>query len=122
VAIQEVWLDGFWIHCLLEANGVESHVVDPASIAVPRRRAALKSQRPFRLRTGRMRRSSILASGKMLSISPLLGSRIADRLVGVDPAPQFWAIFSVLFLQSGSCTGSSGRRNCSEFSLQSIRS
>src|SRR3984893_9067745 len=37
VAIQEVGLDGFWIHRLLEANGVESHVVDPASIAVPRR-------------------------------------------------------------------------------------
>src|SRR6201981_1263740 len=30
VAIQEVGLDGFWIHRLLEANGVESHVVDQA--------------------------------------------------------------------------------------------
>jgi hypothetical protein len=29
VAIQEVGLDGFWIHRLLEANRVESHVVDP---------------------------------------------------------------------------------------------
>src|ERR1700746_2866938 len=28
VAIQEVGLDGFWIHRLLEANGVESHLVD----------------------------------------------------------------------------------------------
>ena len=28
VAIQEVGLDGFWIHRLLEANGVESHVVE----------------------------------------------------------------------------------------------
>ena len=28
VAIQEVGLDGFSIHRLLEANGVESHVVD----------------------------------------------------------------------------------------------
>ena len=37
VTIHEVGLDGFWIHRLLEANGVESHVVDPASIAVPRR-------------------------------------------------------------------------------------
>src|SRR5438552_84451 len=35
VTIHEVGLDGFWIHRLLEANGVESHVVDPASI--PRR-------------------------------------------------------------------------------------
>ena len=29
VAIHEVGLDGFWIHRLLEANGIESHVVDP---------------------------------------------------------------------------------------------
>jgi transposase len=33
VTIHEVGLDGFWIHRLLEANGVESHVVDPALIA-----------------------------------------------------------------------------------------
>src|SRR5215470_20359327 len=37
VTIHEVGLDGFWIHRLLDVNGVESHVVDPASIAVPRR-------------------------------------------------------------------------------------
>jgi transposase len=43
VTIQEVGLDGFWIHRLLEANGVESHVVDPASIAVPRRHRRAKT-------------------------------------------------------------------------------
>jgi transposase len=43
VAIQEVGLDGFWIHRLLEANGIESHVVDPASIAVPRRHRRAKT-------------------------------------------------------------------------------
>ena len=43
VAIPEVGLDGFWIHRLLEANGVESHVVDPASIAVPRRHRRAKT-------------------------------------------------------------------------------
>src|SRR6201982_1548685 len=43
VAIQEVGLDGFWIHRLLEGNGVESHVVDPASIAVPRRHRRAKT-------------------------------------------------------------------------------
>jgi transposase len=43
VAIQEAGLDGFWIHRLLEANGIESHVVDPASIAVPRRRWRAKT-------------------------------------------------------------------------------
>ena len=35
--IQEAGLDGFWVHRLLEANGIESHIVDAASIAVPRR-------------------------------------------------------------------------------------
>ena len=43
MTIQEVGLDGFWIHRLLEANGVESHVVDPASIAVPRRHRRAKT-------------------------------------------------------------------------------
>jgi len=33
----------------------------------------------------------------MLRFSAALDSRIADGLVGVDPALQFWAIFSVLF-------------------------
>src|ERR1700752_2612238 len=43
VTIQEVGLDGFWLHRLLEANGIESHVVDPASIAVPRRHRRAKT-------------------------------------------------------------------------------
>jgi transposase len=29
VSIQEAGLDGFWLHRLLEANGIESQVVDP---------------------------------------------------------------------------------------------
>jgi len=43
VTIHEVGLDGFWVHRLLDANGVESHVVDPASIAVPRRHRRAKT-------------------------------------------------------------------------------
>jgi transposase len=43
VTIQEAGLDGFWIHRLLEANGIESHVVEPASIAVPRRHRRAKT-------------------------------------------------------------------------------
>ena len=35
--LQEAGLDGFWVHRLLIANGMESHVVDAASIAVDRR-------------------------------------------------------------------------------------
>ena len=33
IVIQEAGLDGFWIHRVLESEGIESHVVDPASIA-----------------------------------------------------------------------------------------
>jgi len=43
VTIHEAGLDGFWIHRLLEGDGVESHVVDPASIAVPRRHRRAKT-------------------------------------------------------------------------------
>lgn len=45
VAIQEAGLDGFWLHRVLEAEGIESHVVDPASIAVPRRARRVKTDR-----------------------------------------------------------------------------
>jgi transposase len=41
--IQEAGLDGFWVHRSLEARGIESHVVDPASIAVSRRRRRAKT-------------------------------------------------------------------------------
>ena len=41
--IQEAGLDGFWLHRLLEANGIESHVVDPASIAVDWRKRRRKT-------------------------------------------------------------------------------
>jgi transposase len=45
VTIEEAGLDGFWLHRLLEGEGVESHVVDPASIAAPRRRRNAKTDR-----------------------------------------------------------------------------
>lgn len=45
VVIQEAGLDGFWLHRLLESEGIESHVVDAASIAMPRRRRRAKTDR-----------------------------------------------------------------------------
>ena len=45
VLIQEAGLDGFWVHRRLEAHGIESHVVDPASIPAPRRRRRAKSDK-----------------------------------------------------------------------------
>ncbi len=45
IVIQEAGLDGFWIHRALENEGIESHVVDPASIATSRRRRRAKTDR-----------------------------------------------------------------------------
>ncbi len=45
VVIQEAGLDGFWIDRVLQNEGVESHVVDPASIATSRRRRRAKTDR-----------------------------------------------------------------------------
>jgi transposase len=45
IAIEEAGLDGFWIHRVLQQEGIESHVVDPASIATPRRRRRAKTDR-----------------------------------------------------------------------------
>ena len=38
IVIQEAGLDGFWIHRMLQAEGIENHVADRASIATSRRR------------------------------------------------------------------------------------
>lgn len=45
IVLQEAGLDGFWIHRALEKSGIESHVVDPASILVPQRKKRAKSDR-----------------------------------------------------------------------------
>jgi transposase len=45
ITIQEAGLDGFWLHRVLQQQGIESHVVDPASIAMPRRRRRAKTDR-----------------------------------------------------------------------------
>ena len=45
IVIQEAGLDGFWLHRVLQDDGIESHVVDAASIAMPRRRRRAKTDR-----------------------------------------------------------------------------
>jgi transposase len=45
IVIQEAGLDGFWLHRVLEREGCESHVVDAASIAAPRRRRRVKTDK-----------------------------------------------------------------------------
>jgi transposase len=45
IVLQEAGLDGFWIHRALEKEGIESHVVDPASITTSRRKKRAKTDR-----------------------------------------------------------------------------
>jgi len=45
VVVQEAGLDGFWIDRALQNEGIESHVVDPASIATSRRRRRAKTDK-----------------------------------------------------------------------------
>ncbi len=45
ISIYEAGVDGFWVHRLLEANGVDNHVVDAASITVNRRHRRAKTDR-----------------------------------------------------------------------------
>ena len=44
IVIQEAGLDGFWIHRVLQSEGIESHVVDAASIQTSRRRRRAKTE------------------------------------------------------------------------------
>src|SRR6516164_11046860 len=43
IVIQEAGLDGFWIHRVLQSEGIESHVADAASILTSRRRRRAKT-------------------------------------------------------------------------------
>jgi transposase len=45
IVIQEAGLDGFWIDRVLQREEIESHVVDPASIATSRRRRRAKTDK-----------------------------------------------------------------------------
>ena len=45
IVIQEAGLDGFWVHRVLEREGIESHVVDAASVLTSRRRRRAKTDR-----------------------------------------------------------------------------
>jgi transposase len=45
IVIQEAGLDGFWIHRVLQSKGIDSHIIDPASIATSRRRRRAKTDR-----------------------------------------------------------------------------
>jgi hypothetical protein len=66
VVIQEAGLDGFWLHRVLQSEGVESHVVDPASIATSRRRRRAKTDKI--IRKWRWSAATVLASMRRLRV------------------------------------------------------
>jgi transposase len=43
ISCYEAGYDGFWVHRLLEAQGVRNHVIDPASLQVDRRARRAKT-------------------------------------------------------------------------------
>jgi transposase len=45
IVIHEAGLDGFWVDRVLKNEGIESHVVDPASVATSRRRRWAKNDK-----------------------------------------------------------------------------
>jgi transposase len=45
IVVQEAGLDGFWIHRALQNEGIESHVVDAASVATSRGRRRAKTDK-----------------------------------------------------------------------------
>src|SRR4051812_7139292 len=72
IVIQEAGLDGFWIHRVLQSEGIESHVVDPASIATSRRRRRAKTDK---------------IDGEALGRALLAHKRGGPRVCGMAQAP-----------------------------------
>jgi transposase len=75
ISIYEAGLDGFWLHRWLEDHGIESHVVDPASIPGARRKKNAKTDR--------------IDGEKLVRALAawLVGDRLACAMV-VPPAPE----------------------------------
>ena len=90
VVIQEAGLDGLWIHRVLQSKGIESHVVDPALIAMSRWRD--KTDRidgDARLRALLVSSASNLGcarwSSRVEKRKPFVDQRV-DLAVGARPA------------------------------------
>ena len=94
IVIQEAGLDGFWIHRLLQSEGVESHVVDPASIATSRRRRRSSSSGVGVLTLAQTRGSPRLyASRARTRASPSTLSVLARRRrreIAIEAASTTW--------------------------------
>jgi transposase len=90
VVIQEAGLDGFWIHRVLESEGIESHVVDPASIATSRRRRRAKTDR---------------IDGEALLRALLAYKRDARVMMALDEINRRWGRNSAIIGAAGLRTG-----------------
>ena len=81
IVIQEAGLDGFWIDRVLESEGIESHVVDPASIATSRRRR--RARDPTESMARRCFARCWLTGAANLSVRDGQGANVEEE----DPAP-----------------------------------
>ena len=86
IAVQEAGLDGFWIHRVLESEGIESHVVDPASIAVSRRCRRAKTDKidgEDRRRISRERKT--LTAERVQHVNRIRGLLFAQGIGDYEP-------------------------------------
>jgi transposase len=73
IVIQEAGLDGFWLHRVLQSEGIENHVVDAASILTSRRRRRAKTDR---------------IDGETLVCTPMAYKRGEPRVCSMARAPK----------------------------------
>jgi transposase len=83
IVIQEAGLDGFWIHRVLLSEGIESHVVDAASIATSRRRVGSRPTGSM----ARLARSLVLAARTRCYADATAFLSGSGRHVGASPRP-----------------------------------
>ena len=90
IVVQEAGLDGFWIHRALQNEGIESHVVDAASIATSRRRRRAKTDK---------------IDGETL-VRVLLAYKRGEppKAIKIPPMRLVWAVFSFTSTARSRCS------------------
>lgn len=88
IVIQEAGLDGFWIHRVLQSEGIESHVVDAASILTSRRRRRAKTDGETLVRTLMAYKRG---EPRVCSMARAPTPQEEDRRVSAASAGRWWA-------------------------------
>jgi transposase len=93
IVIQEAGLDGFWIHRVLQSEGIESHVVDAASI--------LTSRRGRRVKTDRIDGETLVRTLMAFSVAGKACPKVRSasrrkELAPIRPSPEARLVSSVL--------------------------